>query len=81
MRRQISRAVDGMARSRRWMQGGGVAPDDERQEVEATSDDHVRVDVGAAARQVRITDAPSDSATLEDEAEAHDREQPGKRPA
>jgi hypothetical protein len=75
------RAVDGMARSRRWMQGGGVAPDDERQEVEATSDDHVRVDVGAAARQVRITDAPSDSATLEDEAEAHDREQPGKRPA
>ncbi len=75
------RAVEGMARSRRWMQGDGVAPDDERQEVEATSDDHVRVDVGAAARQVRITDAVPDTATPEDETEAHAHEPRGKRPA
>jgi hypothetical protein len=76
-----SRAVDGMARSRRWMQGGNVAPDAEREGIDAAPEDHVRVDGGPTTRQVRVPDAPSDSATLEEESAAHEREPAGKRPA
>jgi hypothetical protein len=77
------RAVDGMARSRRWMQGGGLVPDDREDgaDAEGPSDDRVRVDVGAAVRQVRIEDVPDDPATREEEEPAREHEPRGKRPA
>jgi hypothetical protein len=77
------RAVEGMARSRRWMQGGGLAPDDrdDGADVDGSSDDRLRVDVAAAARQVRIEDIPADPATLEEEGPAPEQEPRSKRPA
>jgi hypothetical protein len=70
-----SRAVEGMTRSRRWMQGGGVAPEDGDSQAENASEGRVRV-----AQQDRIADAPAASEALDDEADEDRRERHGKGP-